>query len=222
MPCVFCKSPEHKLKYCDSLIGENLFSDVNEYHRLNPFNIEGQITFLMAYTQPQLAVICKHQKTRTTGRKDELTFLIIWNQFQSRTTREMVRSLSESNLEDINLAYMYTYAISGVLSRMSSLRRELLMMLENYYSHTYGIVRNGMSRNNYYDMVREYQANPREFNRVNFINRISARSSNQNQKSHRNNWTFVLKLTSHYKFKIVPFVAMKNQMRDWGAHTSIV
>ena len=189
MPCVFCQAPDHTLKNCDSQIAQSFLMDVIAYHMMYPFNLVGQITFLMRYTNPQLAVICKQLRTCMTGRKEDLIYFIIRYLFQSRTSVEMMLSLTQENLDDINVIYEYSYSASSYLpglNRSSAriftnvMRTKIMVMLDHFYQRAYGIRRYGLSQHNYYNMVTEHRANPHTFNIQEFINR----AANPNQNEH--------------------------------------
>ena len=183
MPCVFCKSSEHKLKDCDSQIAQNFLMDVIEYHTMNSFNLEGQITFLMRYTNPQLAVICAQLKTNRSVRKDELICYIIRYLFDRRTSIDMLPTLTPDNLNDIDLAYIKSF-MPHINPLRLKIRSKIMTMLNDFYERAYGIGRYGLELHHYYDMVREYRANRNGFHINNFLERVRLASANPNQNGH--------------------------------------
>ena len=159
MPCVFCSSPQHVLRYCDSEIGNNIYDDVLHMMTLNVLDIKYQATILSSYTKAQLSFVCIKIHASATGTKAILIHRIISHFFGIKTSVlhwnigqnfDMILNY----LVRINLTYDYVYHWIPA-PRDAHLRELLVQMMESFYVRRNGYPRNGMLIGAYETMLQD-------------------------------------------------------------------
>ena len=162
MPCVFCSSSHHVLRYCDSEIGNNIYEDVLHMMHLNVFDIKYQATILSSYTKPQLSFVCMKIHASATGTKAVVIERIISHFFRIKTSvihhnMGLGFDVVLNCLVAINLSYDYVYHWVPA-PRDAHLRHLLVLMMEGFYIRRNGFPRNGMLIGAYETMLQDVGA----------------------------------------------------------------
>lgn len=109
MPCQLCKSHAHTLAKCNSDIGNTVFEAVDAVMRSYQLQIVAQIGCLKERSSPELKFIAKRLHVKMTGTKTELICDILYKYFDSVASLNHYPSLTDDNLERINVSYTQLY-----------------------------------------------------------------------------------------------------------------
>lgn len=150
MPCIYCKtikSPNtstHTLSTClesaNEIIGPIVTLLTEHTH-----DIRKQALELSGYSKGQLAMMCKQFGTYFSGSKSLLISEIVKKFFLGQVIR-YVSTISTRNSRIFTASYDAIFA-----DEPSELRTSLIEIMEILYSRVFGMRRNGVEWNDYYD-----------------------------------------------------------------------
>jgi hypothetical protein len=154
MPCIYCKSVKnpnsstHTLSRCIESANE-IIGPIVTLITENTHDIRKQSRELSAYSKGELAMVCKQFDTYFSGSKSFLIGSIIRKFFMHQVIR-YVSTTSSRNSRIFTASYDAIFA-----DEPSELRTSLIETMEILYEHLFGMRRNGVEWNAYYDSFLE-------------------------------------------------------------------
>ena len=187
MPCVYCKSIKspnsstHSLTTCVESANE-IIGPIVTLLTEHPHDIRKQSRELLGYSNGQLAMMCKQFDTYYSGSKTCLIAAIIKKFFLNQVVRH-VSTISTRNSRIFTASYDATFADAP-----SPLRTTLLDIMEILYCRVFGMRRNGVEWNTYYesfvDAREAARAHTIETIRANLRARAASRRRENPSQSH--------------------------------------
>jgi hypothetical protein len=151
MPCKFCHQNGHTIRDCISPDADILFNHVANMITFHPYNFHYQMLQLKYYKHAELSMICKLLQTNISGNKSECIRQIILSYFYIKI-RESASVMS--NPERVNMICEIHANYDILLQNIhydTQIIINIIKMLENWYWHTFGLTRNGLT-------IQEYEA----------------------------------------------------------------
>jgi len=188
MPCIYCKtikspnSSSHSLSTCVESANE-IIGPIVTLLTEHPHDILKQSRELSGYSKGQLAMVCKQFDTYFSGSKTFLIAEIVKKFFLNQVIR-YVSTISSRNSRIFTASYEAIFA-----DEPSELRTSLIEIMEILYSRVFGMRRNGVEWNAYYNSYVDARDAARthavETIRANLRARAAARrTANPSQSSH--------------------------------------
>jgi hypothetical protein len=150
MPCIYCKtikspnSSTHTLTTCVESANE-IIGPIVTLLTEHPHDIRKQSRELLGYSNGQLAMVCKQFDTYYSGSKTDLISSIIRKFFMNQVIR-YVSTISSRNSRIFTASYEAIFADAP-----SPLRTSLIGIMEILYCRVFGMRRDGMEWNAYYN-----------------------------------------------------------------------
>ena len=146
MPCKYCYNANHPISECNSPRIEHLMDRISIKMLHNPLNFRYQIEQLKLLRQPELSIICKNIGRAMSGNKVELIYRIINTFFYLSIETAATEQIRNQLFLEIHIIYermIETVHIDNCITI------NIIQMLDGWYWYTYGLMRNGLSVEEY-------------------------------------------------------------------------
>ena len=162
MPCKFCYQNGHTIRECISPNADIIFNYIANMMTFHPYNFHYQMLQLKYYKHAELSMICKLLQTNISGNKSECIRRIILFYFYIKIGESAsVMSIPERVNMICQIHANYDILLQNI-HYDTPIIVNIIKMLENWYWHTFGLTRNGLTIQEYEAEVQLLYSNPQQ------------------------------------------------------------